>query len=206
MLDDLIRSLLVGTTLIEDRYGAVNRVLAKQISEFASSSGKSVCFLAQSGNASLKEEFSPGFTELTENMENTGGSQSNSVVFNAEEKYIPLEKLNFDVVVFQSFSSYLFGRSEQEVVTAIQEITNLVADGKRCFVLTSETGMLSKRINGYLRASVDNLVIVRSDIVQNRINRMLFIPKLKGGKQYDQLLKITMEEDRVEVDTREFVG
>ena len=66
--------------------------------------------------------------------------------------------------------------------------------------------MLSDQVNGYLRASVDSLIIVKSEITQNRINRMLFIPKLKGAKQLDKLVKITIEDDRVEVDSREFVG
>lgn len=206
-----MKNLLTGTTLIEDEFGAVNRLLSKQISEFASSSGKTVCFLEQNGTARFNDEESSklsdyGSHEPTENIESSGTGLSNSVVFSTEEKYFPLEKLDFDLIVFQSFSSYLFGRSDQDVVNVIQEIINLAADGKRSFILTSENLMLSDRVNGYLRASVDSLIIVRSEITQGRINRTLFIPKLKGGKQYDRLIKITMDEDRVEVDTREFVG
>ena len=141
MLEDILKNLLVGTTLIEDEFGAINKLLAKQISEIASSSGKTVCFLEQSGNSSFdREEFSGKFTALhpTENVEGSGSGLSNTIVFKAEEKFFPMEKLDFDLIVFQSFSSYLFGRSEQDVVNLIQEIINLAADGKRSFVLTSE--------------------------------------------------------------------
>ena len=85
------------------------------------------------------------------------------------------------------------------------EISKLVRQGKS-FVLTSDSPMLTERVNAYIRSAADTIIIVRADIAQNKINRMLYIPKMMGVKPLDRIVKITIEDDGVDIDTREFVG
>jgi archaellum biogenesis ATPase FlaH len=118
---------------------------------------------------------------------------------------MPLEQLKFDLIVFDSFSSYVFGMSEKEVVDLVQEIARLSKQGKS-FALTCEAAMLSERVIAYIRAAVDSLIIVRTEIAQNKISRTLYIPKMLGTKPMDRVIKITVENEGVDIDTREFVG
>lgn len=87
----------------------------------------------------------------------------------------------------------------------MEEIVRLSRQGKS-FVLASESGMLSDRINAYIRATVDTVIMIRSEINQGKINRILYIPKMFGTKPLDRVIKITVEDDGVDIDTREFVG
>jgi KaiC/GvpD/RAD55 family RecA-like ATPase len=57
-----------------------------------------------------------------------------------------------------------------------------------------------------LRSIADGLIIVRSDIQGSKIGRFLYIPKLKGARPSDRLVKFTVEDAGVQVDTRELIG
>ncbi len=212
MLDPVLKNLLQGITLIEDDYGVINRLISKQLGTYAMKNGKKVCFLEpptsnEDGSISPGDGAGPaGFEVSTEAVvANPGNGQQNAVVYRTEEHLIPLEQLNFDLIVFDSFSSYVFGLSEKEVVDLMQEIARLSKQGKS-FALTCEAPMLSERVIGYIRAMADSLIINRADIAQNKINRTLYIPKMMGLKPLDHVVKITVEDYGVDIDTREFVG
>lgn len=209
MLDPILKHLLQGVTLIEDEYGAINRIFARQLGAFAKTSGKNVLFLEPPSSASLagrSGEAFEGFESVSEqSLENSGAAQKNTVVYRSEERYLPFEELNFDLIVFDSFSSYIFAMSEKEIVDLMEEIVRLSKKGKS-FVLTSESPMLSERVNAFIRANSDSVIIVRAEIAQNKVNRTLFIPKMIGTRPMDRVVKITVEEDGVDIDTREFVG
>ena len=212
MLDPVLKNLLKGITLIEDDFGVVNRIISKQLGAYALKNGKKVCFL-EPPTSSGESPSSPGeggeFSGLevpTETvLENSSGAQKNAVIYRTEERLVPLEQLNFDLIVFDSFSSYVFALTEKEVVDLMQEIARLSKQGKS-FALTCETPMLEERVISYIRANVDSLILVRAEIGQNKINRTLYIPKMLGMKPLDHVVKITIEDDGVDIDTREFVG
>ena len=208
MLDSLFKNLLQGITLIEDDYGAVNKIISRQLGTYATAYGKKVCFLApqESNNLNTAGRFSRNDTEVSpEKIENPGPSQKNIVIYKIGERSLPIEQLKFDTIIFDSFSSYIFNFSEKEVVDLMGEISKLARQGKS-FVLTSESLMLTERVSAYIRSAADTIIIVRADIAQNKINRMLYIPKMMGVKPLDRIVKITIEDDGVDIDTREFVG
>ena len=209
MLDVIIKNLVNGITLIEDEFGAINKILSKQIGAYAASSGKKVCYLespeGESPNGGLGRYSDQGFEVPPEDIENTGVALKNTVVYRTDQRYLPLEELKFDLIVFDSFSSYVFGKSDKEVVDLMDEIVRL-SNGGKSFVLTSEAGMLDDRINSYIRATADSVVIVRAEIQQYKVNRLLFIPKMKGTKPLDRVIKVTVEDEGIDIDTREFVG
>jgi len=211
MLDPILKNLLRGITVIEDDFGAINAIISKQLGAYAVTNGKKVCFLAPPSNSSSiaegdGDESSGIEIASEEELVNTGASsQKNAVVYRTDKRYLPLEQLNFDIIVFESFSTYVFGMSEKEVLDLMEELAKLSKQGKS-FVLTSEAPMLDGRINAYIRASADTVIIVRADIAQGKINRTLYIPKMIGTKPTDRLIKITVEDDGVSIDTREMVG
>ena len=65
MLDPILKYLLQGITVIEDEFGAVNKIISKQAGTYAQTSGKKVVFLEppQSSNPKLsgfsENEFEP---------------------------------------------------------------------------------------------------------------------------------------------------
>ncbi len=214
MLDPILKGLMKGITMIEDDFGAVNMIISKQLGNYAVTNGKKVCFLeppaASGGNSSPMAPDGGNFNEFEmpseEELENAGsGAQKNAVVYRTEERYLPLEQLKFDLIVFDSFSTYVFAMSEKEVVDLMEEIVRLSRQGKT-FVLTCEAPMLSERVIAFIRATVDSLIIIKTEINQNKVLRSLYIPKMMGTKPLDRLVKITIEEDGVDIDTREFVG
>ncbi len=212
MLDPLLKNLLQGITVIEDEFGSINRMISKQLGAYAVTNGKKVCFLEPPSTSGVSSvlgsagEFTGFEMPSDETLENTGAAaQQNSVVYRTEERYLPLEQLKFDMIVFHSFSSYVFAMSEKEVAELMEEIVRLSRQGKS-FVLTSETPMLNDRVNAYIRASSDTVIIVRVEIGQNKINRTLYIPKMFGVKTLDRLIKVTVEDDGVDIDTREMIG
>ena len=216
MLDSILKNLMQGITVIEDEFGAVNKIISKQAGTYANSFGKKVVYLEPPGSSNpklagfsgngfeLPEDAGNGFA-IPENVENSGPSQKNTVIYRTDQRFLPLEELKFDLIVFDSFSSYAFGMTEKEVVEFMEEIVRLSRQGKS-FVLASESGMLSDRINAYIRATVDTVIMIRSEINQGKINRILYIPKMFGTKPLDRVIKITVEDDGVDIDTREFVG
>jgi hypothetical protein len=220
LIESIIKNLVDGVTLIEDEFGSVNKILSRQIGSFASTAGRKVCFLEPpdrnfggGGAGGVSNSPVPGMSSFpdssfdvpAEDLENTGLSLKNSVVFRTDQRYLPLEELKFDLIIFDSFSNYIFGKSDKEVSDLMDEIARLSRGGKS-FVLTSETGMLSDRVNAYVRAVVDTVIIVKTEIAQYKVNRLLYIPKMKGAKPLDHVIKITIEEGGVDIDTREFVG
>jgi hypothetical protein len=213
MLDPILKYLLQGITVIEDEFGAVNKIISKQVGAYAQTSGKKVVFLEppQSSNPKLSGfsenqfEFPDNGFDAPANVENSDGAQKNTVVYRTDQRFLPLEELKFDLIVFDSFSNYAFGMSEKEVVEFMEEIARLSHQGKT-FVLTSESGMLTERVNAYIRSNADTVIMVKSEITQGKINRVLYIPKMLGTRPLDRVVKITVEESGVDIDTREFVG
>jgi len=209
MLDPVLKNLLQGITLIEDDYGVINRLISKQLGTYAMKNGKKVCFLeppTSTGDGQANGGDFNGVEPATESViENPGNGQQNAVIYRTEERMVPLEQLNFDLIVFDSFSSYIFALSEKEVVDLMQEIARLSKQGKS-FAITCESPMLQERVIAYLRAVADSLIIARAEVAQNKINRTLLIPKMMGMKPLDHVVKITVEDDGVDIDTREFVG
>jgi len=208
MLDSLLKNLMQGITLIEDDYGAVNKIISKQLGTYANNSGKKVCFLEppESNNAGIAGGYlDNGFEIPPQDLENSGAAQKNTVVYRTEERYLPLEDLKFDIIIFDSSSTYVFGMSEKEVIDLMEEILRLARQGKS-FVLTSESPMLTDRVNAYIRSSADTVIKVKEEIAQNKINRWLYIPKMYNSKPFERILKITIEDEGVDIDTREFVG
>ena len=210
MLDPILKYLVQGISVIEDEYGAINRIMSKQVGSYGETNGKKVCFLEPPSSSVLSgvnsQEYN-GFEMPTDNgmVLNSGGDQKNTVIYRTEERYLPLEELKFDIIVFDSFSTYIFGKPENEVVDLMEEIRRISRQGKS-FVLTTESQMLSDRINAYIRSSVDTVIIVKADIALNKVNRYLYIPKMIGSKPLDRIVKITIEDTGVDIDTREFVG
>jgi archaellum biogenesis ATPase FlaH len=110
-----------------------------------------------------------------------------------------------DITVVNSFSAFLFDKTEQQIIEILGRMQDLTKK-RKSFVLSCEGNMLTPRISSYLRSVADSIVIIKTDFIGNKINRMLYIPKAKGGRPMSKLLKITLENNGIQIDTRELIG
>jgi hypothetical protein len=195
-----------GITLIEEEIGAVSGIIAKQIGDYGSSIAKKVCFLT------ITEKSEPIQKKELIGVRNSGQSQfeegnflEQSTIALKAGPFLSLEELDFDLVIFESFSTYLFGRTEREIVGLMDEMRRLANLG-RSFVLTAEEPMFTPTVLSYIRSRVDNVLIIKTELTTDRISRHLYIPKMKEAKPMERLVKFTIEQDGIQIDTREFVG
>lgn len=205
MLERILRDSSRGITLVEEEVGAINRVLSKQIATVARASGMRVCFLT------LEEEVSvPAKATSTISSAIGGGEEIATVadlqpLHGATSMAEMLASLEYDLIVINSFSSYFVDKTERETVKLIREVERLSKQGKS-FTITYEPGILSDKATAYLRATADNVIIVRTELIGERVSRMLYIPKVAGEDPLDRLIKITVDRFGVQEDTREYVG
>jgi len=193
MIEGVMKGLIQGLTLIEDSTGSMGSIFAKQIGSLACTLEKKVILLTTEDEgatyASLElNNFSPKI--VVEEL------ASASLAHKSEE---------FDVIIIDSFSVFLFDKTEAQIVGIIDDMKEYTRKGK-CFVLTHDCDMVSTRVNAFLRQVADSYVVVRTEFAGNKINRMLYIPKVKSERPLAKLLKVTLENDGVQVDTRELIG
>ncbi len=207
MLDQILEACSQGITLIEEDISAVNLILAKQIGTYAAGTGKKVCYLTLTEESEGVQQREMGGLPAGA-VRDVGESylvDDGSIALKVYNHLMNLEDLKFDLIVFEFFSSHLFERTERETVEVLNEIKRLASAG-RSFVLTSENGMLSAKTNAYLRSMCDNILIIRTEILRDKIERMLYIARMRGMKPMDNLVKFTLREDGIEIDTREFLS
>lgn len=202
MLDRVVHDSLHGITLVEDDMGAINRILSRQIAESARASGMRVAFLTLVDEEASSTDI-PTISSAVSGEEFTKDDVGALRARESNQSF--LESTEFDMLVIDSFSSYFVDKMERDAVEMLREIERLSKEGKS-FVIVYEKGILSERANAYLHSVADNLIIVRTEIVGERVNRTLYVPKTVSGEPLDRLIKITLDGSSVQEDTREFVG
>ncbi len=155
MLDKITNSAIEGVTVIEEEIASVSVVLAKQIGSYLKESGKSVFYLQlESDDAASSIPIGLQGSESSKDLTEVKSGSMSTNFYDREERSLPfeflLEGLNYDLIVIQQISSYLFDKSEKEAVDIIKDIRRLARLG-RSFLITFEEPLLSKRVAGYLK-------------------------------------------------------
>ncbi len=213
MLDRILKNALEGITVIEDESGGVGKILARQLAGYGRTAGKKVATLSlENEERSGVETTRPpgnghGSGTGIENLRAGGaGVGVGSQAYGKGQKYLFLEGLSQDIVIVDSFATFLFDKSDKEVVDLVRQMVRLVRQQKKSFIIPYDKGLLSERAAAYLRTTADTVVIVKVEITSDKVTRMLYIPKLRDARPMDRLIKITVDQSGIQVDTREFVG
>jgi KaiC/GvpD/RAD55 family RecA-like ATPase len=69
-----------------------------------------------------------------------------------------------------------------------------------------ERSILGERTSSYLEAHADSVLVVRTEITADRVLRSLQLQKMRNSYPTDKLVKFTLDENGIQVDTREFLG
>jgi hypothetical protein len=207
MLDTMLADALEGFTVIEDDNGSVGQILAKQMGGYAESAGKNVGFfpLNQGDSVGLGSE-PTGVRRSPDDDPSRGGRASlGSQLSAAGERYLVLDNVDYDLLIVDGISAYLFDKTPREVVDLVRRIVRLT-EQKKSFIITIERALLGVRTAAYIKARADTVIIVRTDVSGDRVTRSLQLQKMRGSVPTDRLIKFTLDESGIQVDTREFLG
>lgn len=205
MLEKVIRDSFKGITLVEEDVGFVNKLVSRQIAIAARASGLRVCFvtLAEEDRVSAQEKVQLG-SAVGGSEEAIGLADLRSGVYPGSAEVV-LAGLQYDLIVINSFTGYFVDKTERESIKLIREIEALSRNGKS-FVIAYEPGILSEKATAYLKSVASNVVVIRTRLDGDRVDRMLYVPKLSSGEPLDRLIKITVDSAGVAEDTREMIG
>jgi KaiC/GvpD/RAD55 family RecA-like ATPase len=228
MLDRVLKNALIGVTVIEEETGSVGRILAKQMAKYAEAEGKKVVLLSfgteerptlEKSAPSVDE--APSFEELklagkavslkkkqTVHVADAGVEEDGMALesYGSDQKRSFLEGLNYDIIIIDSFSTYLYSKTEVEVQEMIREVARISRREKKTFIITYDRGLMPERITAFLGAMADSVIVIKAKLTSDRVTRMLYIPKMRESAPLDKLIKITIDSTGVQEDTREFVG
>jgi len=206
MLDTILANALEGFTIIEDETGAVSQILANQMGTYAEAGGKRVGHLSmeESGLAGLADESAirrPTEEEMPVGRTARGPQQ----LLGLGQRYVVRDNTNLDLVILDGLSVYLYDKTVREVIDVVKLIITQVRQG-RSFLVSMERTVIGERTSSYLKAHADSVIIVRTEITADRVLRTLQLQKMRNSFPSDKLVKFTLDENGIQVDTREFLG
>jgi hypothetical protein len=207
MLDKDLKNALQGLTVIEEEVGSVGRILARQLGGYAKAAGRRVVFLSLNVEdpqdvASESERMRDRAT--TRDVESRGISPG-AQVFGGGLMTMLLGGATYDLMVVEGFSGFLFDKTDREVVDSVRQMTRLADQGKS-FIVTFDSNLVGEKTAAYIRAAAHTVILVKTELIGTRINRMLYVQKMKDALPMDRLIKVTVDQAGIQVDTREFVG
>lgn len=192
MIDAILKHLLSGITLVEDCGSSVGRIFAEQIGSNAASFGRKVAILTTRAREEVLSELELySFNPAIEVIET--------------DRALAYEGRGFDLIVMDSFSNMVFDFSEKEIFGLISRLKDETKRGSS-FVLCMEPDVLHDRAGPLLRSLADSHVVVKVEFAGVRIMRYLYFPKVRGSIPITKLLKFTLDEKGVQIDTRELIG
>ena len=197
MMPQLTKSILGGTTLIEEDVRYVSSIFTKQMASLARSNGRRVSYLT----TGIKEEVIEASKHYNFDLESCVDELRNGTFTLGPRDALKTA----EIIVIDSFSVYIFGKSQTEVVELVTEMERATKEGKS-FILTYEPRMVQPAIDAYIKSVFDTVISIKTDFVGSKINRLLYVQKIRSGKPFDKLVKFTIESDGVQIDTRELIG
>ena len=207
MLDKDLKNAQHGLTVIEEDLGSVSKILARQLGGYAKTEGRRVVVLSLTvqdpQDVASESERLHGVAATRD--AGSRGISPGAQVFGGGLMAVLLGGAGYDLMVVEGFSGFLFDKTDREVVDALKQMTRLTDQGKS-FIVTFESSLVGEKTAAYIRAAADTVIQIRTELVGTRIDRMLYVRKMKDLMPPDRLIKITVDQAGVQVDTREFVG
>ena len=121
------------------------------------------------------------------------------------QRYVVRDNMDADVIIIDGLSVYLYDKTVREVIDVVKLIVSQVRQGRTFFVPLERT-ILGERTSSYLKAHADSVIVVRTEITADRVLRSLQLQKMRNSYPSDKLVKFTLDESGIQVDTREFLG
>lgn len=208
LLDTILTNALEGFTIIEDETGAVANILANQMGAYAEAGGRRVRHFSfeEGGLAGLAEDAAlRGRLPEGQDIAVDRGGRGSQQLLGQRQRYVVREETEADVIIIDGLSVYLYDKTVREVIDVVKLIVSQVREGRTFFVPLERT-ILGERTSSYLKAHADSILVVRTEITADRVLRSLQLQKMRNSYPTDKLVKFTLDENGIQVDTREFLG
>jgi archaellum biogenesis ATPase FlaH len=121
------------------------------------------------------------------------------------KRYVVRDDEDYDFAIVDGLSVYLYDKTVREVIDVVRQITAQLKQN-RSFMVPLQTRVVGERTSSYLKAQADSVIVVRTEIAADRVLRSLQLQKMRGSYPSDKLVKFTLDENGIQVDTREFLG
>ena len=208
MLDAILANALEGFTIIEDESGAIAPILADQMGTYAEAGGRRVRHFSfeESGLAGLAEDATlRGRLPEGQDLAMERGGRGSQQLLGLGQRYVARDDTDADVIIIDGLSVYLYDKTVREVIDVVKLILSQVRQKKTFFVPLERT-ILGERTSSFLEAHADSVIVVRTEIAADRVLRSLHLQKMRNSYPSDKLVKFTLDETGIQVDTREFLG
>ena len=210
MLDTLLANAMEGLTIIEDDTGILGKILANQMGAYAEAAGRRVAhFKMEMGEAGGLGDDSPMWRRPSDDSApsdsvRSGRSQLGQIL-GAGQRYVVRDPTDYDLLIIEDLSVYLYDKTVREVVDVVRRLSSQTKL-KKSFIITLEKTLLGERTSSYVKSQADSVIVVRTEISAERVLRSLYIQKMRDTYPSEKLIKFTLDENGIQVDTREFLG
>ncbi len=111
-----------------------------------------------------------------------------------------------DICIVDTFSSLFIEEDVHTMVDALNSLVNISRDSGTAFLLASDMGILSDRVERVMRSMVDGIIQFRTEYSGGKVNRFINIPKMKGTLPLSKMVPFNVTGDGITIDTRERIG
>lgn len=208
MLDTVLANALEGFTIIEDDTEAVGEILANQMGAYAEAAGKRVVHLSitEGGLALLGDEAAMRRPPLEDDeLRMSANQRTTQQLLGLGKRYVVRDDEDYDFAIVDGLSVYLYDKTVREVIDVVRQITAQLKQN-RSFMVPLQSKVIGERTSSYLRAQADSVIVIRTEITADRVLRSLQLQKMRNSYPSDKLVKFTLDENGIQVDTREFLG
>ena len=111
-----------------------------------------------------------------------------------------------DICIVDTFSSLFIEEDVHTMVDALISLVNISRDSGTAFLLASDMGILSDRVERVMRSMVDGIIQFRTEYSGGKVNRFINIPKMKGALPLRKMVPFNVTGEGITIDTRERIG
>lgn len=111
-----------------------------------------------------------------------------------------------DICIVDTFSSLFIEEDVHTMMDALISLVNISRDSNTAFLLASDMGILSDRVERVMRSMVDGIIQFRTEYSGGKVNRFINIPKMKGTLPLSKMIPFNVTGDGITIDTRERIG
>ncbi|MEA3254963.1 MAG: ATPase domain-containing protein, partial [Candidatus Altiarchaeota archaeon] len=113
--------------------------------------------------------------------------------------------VEFDVCIIDPFSALIMNKDKGYVVDFLGTLKKLSRKRDMRFFLSMDHGISEERTENIVRSMVDGIIHFKEMVVGRRIERYVYVPKLKGRIPMGEMTPIIVTEKGIVVDTRQTI-
>jgi KaiC/GvpD/RAD55 family RecA-like ATPase len=206
--------------LIEEDLGSIKSVFVQRIGFDAIKEGRKVLYIStkRSKEDVLEQMSVSGLNGNSERFAILGDFKDRIALLDMCHKDLKSRHLyhlidpslqnisEMDICIVDTFSSLFIEEDVHTMVDALISLVNISRDSGTAFLLASDMGILSDRVERVMRSMVDGIIQFRTEYSGGKVNRFINIPKMKGTLPLRKMVPFNVTGEGITIDTRERIG